>query len=105
MRRAARVDRNQAEIVVALRAGGASVQPLHAVGRGVPDLLVGWRGKNFLLELKDGTKSLSRQDLTGAELAWIRAWDGQVSVVSSADEALDVVFGIGIGGDVVRLEI
>jgi len=97
MRRAARVDRNQAEIVAALR--------LDAVGKGVPDLLVGWRGKNFLLELKDGTKSLSRQDLTGAELAWIRAWDGQVSVVSSADEALDVVFGIGIGGDVVRLEI
>ena len=47
MRRAARVDRNQAEIVVALRAGGASVQPLHAVGKGVPDLLVGWRGKIF----------------------------------------------------------
>ncbi len=27
------------------KAVGASVSPLHAVGRGVPDLLVGFRGK------------------------------------------------------------
>ena len=41
MRRAARTDANQAEIVAALRGVGASVQPLHAVGQGCPDLLVG----------------------------------------------------------------
>jgi hypothetical protein len=29
------------------------------VGRGVPDLLVGWRGTNLLLEVKDGNKPQS----------------------------------------------
>ena len=41
MRRAARVDRNHSEIVEALRRVGASVQPLHGVHDGVPDLLRG----------------------------------------------------------------
>lgn len=39
--RAAKVDKNQPEIVEALRAEGAVVQHLHAVGVGCPDLLVG----------------------------------------------------------------
>ena len=56
MRRAARIDRNQPEIVEALRKLGASVQPLHTVHDSVPDLLIGYQGRNFLLEVKDGTK-------------------------------------------------
>ena len=40
MRRAARIDRNQSEIVEALRKLGASVQPLHGAHDGIPDLLV-----------------------------------------------------------------
>lgn len=43
MRRAARTDANQTAIVEALRKCGASVQSLAAVGKGVPDLLVGLR--------------------------------------------------------------
>ena len=38
---ASRVDSNQPEIVATLRGMGCSVQHLHAVGKGVPDLLVG----------------------------------------------------------------
>lgn len=44
MRRRAHTDRNQPAIVAALRGIGATVQPLHAVGQGCPDLLVGYRG-------------------------------------------------------------
>ena len=55
MRRAAKVDANQAEIVQALRQIGAVVQSLAAVGNGCPDLLVGYRNRLFLLELKDGS--------------------------------------------------
>ncbi len=54
MRRAANVDRNQPEIVAALRAAGATVEYLHAVGGGCPDLLVGYRGANYVLEVKEG---------------------------------------------------
>jgi len=38
--KAARTDANQSEIVAGLRAIGATVQPLHAVGKGCPDLMV-----------------------------------------------------------------
>ena len=56
MSRAKRVDANQGEIVDALRAVGAKVQPLHMVGEGVPDLLVRYRGDLHLVEVKDGRK-------------------------------------------------
>lgn len=88
MRTAARADANQGEITGALRAVGASVQPLHSIGKGCPDLLVGWQGRNLLLELKDGAKVPSRRKLTEDEDAWHRAWGGQVAVVESVTDAL-----------------
>lgn len=91
MRRAAKVDANQAEIVAALRAVGASVQPLHAVGSGVPDLLIGWRGKNLLFEVKDGSKPQSDRKLTPDQVTWHEAWRGQVCVVKSVQEALEAI--------------
>jgi arginine repressor len=98
MRRAARVDDNQAEIVAALRAAGCTVQSLAAVGRGCPDLLVGrtrstGTQRNYLLEIKDGAKPPSRRKLTPDEQAWHAAWRGQVAVVESVDEALEVCCG------------
>ena len=62
MRRASRTDRNQNEIIDALRKAGASVQPLHTVHDGVPDLLVGFQGRNFLMEIKDWQKSRLAQE-------------------------------------------
>lgn len=89
MRRRAKVDRNQSEIVDALRKAGCSVQPLHAVGAGVPDLLVGVSSKNFLLEVKaeNGT-------LTERQVAWHEVWRGSVYTVKTAQEALEVM-GVG----------
>lgn len=91
MRKSARVDANQTAIVDALRAVGASVQSLAMVGRGVPDLLVGWRGSNLLLEVKDGDKPRSARRLTPDETTWHESWRGQVATVASIDEALEVL--------------
>ena len=91
MRRAARVDANQAQITAALRAAGATVQPLHMVGRGCPDLMVGFLGVNYLLEVKDGSKPPSKQRLTEDEQQWHDMWDGQVATVNSADQALKAI--------------
>lgn len=44
MRRAPKIDRNQPEIVEALRKAGAFVQSLAGVADGCPDLLVGYGG-------------------------------------------------------------
>lgn len=91
MLRAARVDRNQAEIIAALRAVGCSVQPLHAVGKGCPDLLVGKGRANLLMECKDGRKPPSARELTPDQTQWHIQWRGQVAVVNSVDEALALV--------------
>jgi len=88
MRRAARTDENQEQIVKALRAVGASVQSLAAVGHGVPDLLVGYEGKNILIEIKDGNKTPSKRKLTDDQMKWHESWNGgAVAVVDSVDAA------------------
>ncbi|MGB3205473.1 MAG: hypothetical protein WBB28_10825, partial [Crinalium sp.] len=90
MRKVCRVDNNQTAIVAALRQHGCSVQHLHQLGQGVPDLLVGFEGINYLLEVKDGAKSPSRRQLTQDEVEWHQSWEGKVWVVSSVAQALNV---------------
>ena len=63
--RIARVDANQPDIVGALRAAGARVQHLHVLGHGCPDILVAFRGRWYVAEIKapHGT-------LTPDEVSW-----------------------------------
>ena len=89
MRRAARADRNQPEVVTLLRRLGASVQHLHTIGKGCPDILVGAYGRNWLVEIKDDTLPKSGQALTEDEADWHRAWKGQICVVRNLDEAIE----------------
>lgn len=100
MRRASRVDVNQREVVAALRGAGATVQPLHAVGEGVPDLLVGYKGLNLLLEVKDGNKPPSAQKLTPQQEIWHRDWRGHAVVVNSPEAALAAIGVIAIKGSI-----
>lgn len=89
MRRAAKIDANQTQVVEALRAAGATVQSLAAVGQGVPDLLVGFQGKTLLMEVKDGRKPPSQRQLTEDQLKWHGAWrGGPVAIVDGPDAAL-----------------
>ena len=68
MRRAARVDANQAQTVSALRAAGANVWIL-----GLPvDLLVGYKGWTILMEVKDGPK----KRLTALQADFFENWSG-----------------------------
>ena len=90
-RYAAAVDRNQAEIVAALRGIGATVQLLHAVGKGCPDLLVGFRGVNTLIEVKDWSKPPSKRVLTDDQVDWHGGWKGQVAMVETVDAAFAVI--------------
>ena len=93
MRYAARVDANQTQIVSALRAAGATVQSLSAVGQGCPDLLVGYQGTNILMEIKDGKKSPSDRKLTSDQIVWHSEWNGVVFLVTSVNEALELLRG------------
>lgn len=90
-RKFARLDDNQGQVVTWLRKFGAWVQSLAAVGDGCPDLLVIYRGRVYLLEVKDGAKRPSARRLTEAELAWhagAREAGGEVLVVESVYGAL-----------------
>lgn len=78
-----RVDTNQSQIVQALRDLGATVQDVHEVGRGFPDLVVGWRGQNLLVEVKSQTGRLNT-----AEREFHRAWRGQVMVIHTVEDVV-----------------
>ena len=68
MRRAARVDANQEAVVSALRAAGAYVWII-----GLPvDLLVGFRDRTFLMEIKLGP----RKRLTALQADFFDNWFG-----------------------------
>ena len=88
--RAAKIDNAQAEIVKKLRDAGVQVQSLAEVGKGCPDLLCGWRGANFLFEVKTGDRECDRK-LTLMEQEWHTRWSGQVNIVSNFDEAMAVI--------------
>lgn len=93
MRRAARVDDNQPQLVKELRQLGATVEPTHTMGKGFPDLVVGFRGVNYLLEVKDPAKSPSRRQLNEDQQKWHARWNGQAAVIETIDDFL----AIGIG--------
>ena len=92
-RRAVQRDTSEPGIVRALTALGCSVQPLS--GKDVPDLLVGIRGVNVLLECKAAAGArggTNHRNLTEGQTRWHSTWRGlKPYVVRTADEALAAV--------------
>lgn len=82
-----RVDANQLGIVRALERIGCDVCEI-----GWPlDLLVGYRNRCWLLEVKDPAKPPSERKLTDDEQEFWDSWRGQKAKVETVDEALAVV--------------
>jgi hypothetical protein len=88
MRRSAKVDANQAEIVAALRKAGAHVQSLATIGKGCPDLMVSHAGVWHLFEVKDPDKPQSKRALTADQEEWHRKANARVWVITTAEEAI-----------------
>ena len=88
MRRASKTDSNQRPIVQALRDifGPDCVFDLSAVGQGCPDLMVGVRGVNLLIEIKT-----DKGKLTTDQVIFHKSWPGSVVVVRTLQEALDAI--------------
>lgn len=91
MRKRARGDANQTEIVSGLRRIGASVAITSQLGDGFTDLVVGWRGLNFLFEVKNPAQPPSKRKLTDDEQDFHDSWRGQVHVVESVEDALAIM--------------
>jgi hypothetical protein len=87
---AKRTDANQADIIAALRQVGAKVVSLHEVGGGVPDLLVAFRGRNHLIEIKTTDGKLNKRQEN-----WRANWPAPVAIARTIGDALTAI-GIGI---------
>lgn len=87
MRERGRVDNIQRAVVLELRRHGASVLVLSSLGSGAPDIVAGYNGSNYLLELKSSPSS----KLTADEQAFFGAWRGSAQVVYSVEDALRAV--------------
>ena len=86
MRQIARTDSNQSLIVDALRKAGCSVAITATIGDGFSDLVVGYNGVNYLMEVK-GHFGKHTPD----QLEFIANWKGQVCTVRSVEMALEVI--------------
>ena len=90
MIRNARVDVNQPEIVRDLRKAGCRVLIVSQL-KNCFDILVGYGGKNYCFEIKDGSKVPSGRRLTEGERKFFVTWKGQVDVIHTAEEALEII--------------
>jgi hypothetical protein len=88
--RVKRVDVNHRELIDAAIAVGADVVDTHIIGRGVPDFIVLYRDRAYLVEAKgpDGT-------LTPAEVAYAQRSRTPVHVIRTVDQLLTL---LGIDG-------
>ena len=89
LRRRAKIDGNHAQLVKQLREiPGVTVLSLAPIGNGCPDALIGYAGRNFLLEFKDPSKPPSKRNLTDDQAAFFLSWGGHVAKVETLAEAL-----------------
>jgi Holliday junction resolvase len=87
MRRAARRDRNEQAVVAVLEAAGCTIVRLS--GPGVPDLLCLRQRVLTLMEVKDGAKAKSRQQLTPEQVQFHRRWaEAPLVILRSVEDAL-----------------
>ena len=95
VRRFGKPDANQAAIIEALRGiPECAVLVLSAVGNGCPDIAVGYRGFNFLFEIKSPDRS--PKENPGPELrqqSFRDGWFGQVQRVTTLKEIITAMTG------------
>jgi hypothetical protein len=91
LRTASRVDANQPAIVEALRAIGAHVLHVHQL-KNCFDILVGYRGRTHLMEIKDPSQPPSARQLTPGEAKFRDEWRGTpYHIVHTPDEAIRII--------------
>jgi hypothetical protein len=88
MRRAARRDQNESEIIDALRSAGATVYQLNEPF----DLLVGFRHQNFLLEIKNPNNTYGKKGFNKNQQQFKENWNGgTLCLVDSVEAALRAI--------------
>jgi hypothetical protein len=91
MRKRARTDSNHAKLIKQCRQIGMTVHSTHNVHDGFPDIVAGYKGVNYLFEIKDPDKPKSARKLTDDEIAWHTTWGGSVNVIETIDDVLQII--------------
>lgn len=87
-----KTDLNHKELIDKIRKiPNISVFSTHTIGKGFPDIVVGYKGLNYLIEIKDGSKYKSQKKLTESELKFHNSWKGQVSIAENIDDVLKLI--------------
>jgi hypothetical protein len=93
MRKYGKIDSNQPEIVVGLRAIGCSVLILKDLGEGKPDLAVARDGRTVLMEVKNPKRRGWDHKANQAQRDFRDDWKGELYVVYSQEEAIAIMLG------------
>jgi hypothetical protein len=86
-RRAAKVDRNHAEIIRTIRSHSFCVFDASAYGSGFPDAAVSFGGRTWLIEIKDGAKYPSQRKLTEAQVKFHAEWQAPIAIIETVEQA------------------
>jgi Holliday junction resolvase len=89
MRRAARVDDNQPEIVEAFRRLGWSVLIISQL-KNCCDIFVSKNGRTVAVEIKDGSKPPSKRKLTEGEAEFKKDWQGEYTIIESIEDVFSL---------------
>ena len=87
MKYGAKKDANHHEVVEAMQKAGASVIDMSHVGRGFPDLIVGFQSKTILMEIKNPKTAYGKRGLNKNQLKWKEQWTGGTYCVVDGPEA------------------
>jgi len=85
---AKKVDSNQKELCSYAKSLGASVQYMHSVGQGFPDVIFAYEGVNYLCEIKS-----EKGKLNSLQVQWFENWKGQAVVVRTKEDILMLLKG------------
>ena len=91
-----KVDTCQKKIVETLRKCGMTVYVTSSVGHGFPDIVASYKvngivngiGRTYLIEIKNGELSASKQKLTELEKKFHESWQDHVYIINSEQSAL-----------------
>ena len=86
-----KIDSNHTEIVDQLFLCGCSVQSMATIGNGCPDILVGYKGNNYVFEIKTAKGRLNKR-----QERWFNQWIGQKDIIRNIYEAINI---IGVDSD------
>lgn len=87
-----KTDLNHKEIIDKLRQiPNLSVFSTHTIGKGFPDIVIGYKDKNYLVEIKSKKNTIKENTLTPAEMKFFLDWKGQYFIAYSFEQVLNML--------------